>query len=196
MLLAHTFFWSIFRCTGICKLAWRNKNFFFFLHYSQNLRLFDTTRFIWTDGLQVMFVLQRTGKVKVRYEMFSFFPESKSSLFCGRSLGVVLLLVQTHLWVSGRPPPLWRLALATGSLRTGQTVTPLPAEAGRIVPNACKNYLVSLFRWSKSLTQRYSRLMPFLYFVNEVHIYEAVLEMPKIPRSFESFCEFGFHVLV
>lgn len=134
-----------------------------------------------------MFVLQRTGKVKVRYEIFSFFAVSKSSLFCGRSLGVVLLLVQTHLWVSGRPPPLWRLALATGSLRTGQTVTPFPAEAGRIVPNACKNYLVSLFRWSKSLPQRYSRLMPFLYFVNEVQIYEAVLEMPKIPQSFDHF---------
>lgn len=73
--------------------------FCFFLCYSQNLRLFDTTRFIWTDGLQVMFVLQRTGKVNVRYEIFSFsfFPVSKSSLFCGCSLGVVLLLVQTHL---------------------------------------------------------------------------------------------------
>lgn len=55
----------------------------FFLCYSQNLRLFDTTRFIWTDGLQVMFVLQRTGKVKVRYEIFSlpFFLWVKAACF-------------------------------------------------------------------------------------------------------------------
>uniref|UniRef100_A0A674PNA4 Transmembrane protein 138 n=1 Tax=Takifugu rubripes TaxID=31033 RepID=A0A674PNA4_TAKRU len=32
-----------------------------------NLRLFDTTRFIWTDGLQVMFVLQRTASVLYYY---------------------------------------------------------------------------------------------------------------------------------
>lgn len=109
---------------------------------SQNLRLFDTSRFIWTDGLQVMFVLHRTGKFKPDLRFSLPVSVRKTIPFCVRSLGVVLLLVQAHVWVSGRPPPLWRLPLAAGSLRTGQTVTAVafPPETGRIVP---KHFIIS-----------------------------------------------------
>lgn len=65
-------FWSIFRWTKFYKLSRCIKNIVSW-HCCQNLRLFDTTKFIWTDSLQVMFVLQRTGKVKVRYDILSLF---------------------------------------------------------------------------------------------------------------------------
>lgn len=62
-------------------------------HYSQNLRLFDTTRFIWTDGLQVIFVLQRTGKVKVRCEIFA-----PSSFWGGPACFVFAASVLYYYW--------------------------------------------------------------------------------------------------
>lgn len=44
----------------------------FSVYCPKNLRLFDTSGFIWTDGLQVLFVFQRTGKKK-SFSFISFF---------------------------------------------------------------------------------------------------------------------------
>lgn len=144
-----------------------------------------------------------TEQVKFKPDLRFSLPVSvrKTSPFCVRSLGVVLLLVQAHLWVSGRPPPLWRLTLAAGSLRTGQTVTAVafPPETGRTVP---KNFIISHLLHCSGVpnhthTRRYFNLMPFLLsFILLITHYIVIKLFCKWDATILSFCEFKFHALL